>query len=592
MYGVSSYIPEDVLRNVLEAANIRQVVGEFVPLKKSGRNWVGLCPFHPDKDPSFSVSEEKQIFHCFGCGESGDAFKFLMKTQGMSFVEAVKALASRYGIIIPERPRSSQDQKRHMETEELVSLNMAAADFYHENLLHSSGASDARAYLKTRGLKSDIISMFRLGWANDLWDGLINHLKTEGLSIDKAEKAGLLVSRESGKGYYDRFRGRIIFPILDRSGKVVALGGRILKDGHPKYLNSPETPVYNKSRVLYGLSKNKEAIIRAGRGYVVEGYMDLLALVQSDIDQAVATLGTALTDDHVKQLRGLCKDWILVFDGDAAGVKAALRALPFFYKLNLRVKVLSLPAEDDPDSFVRREGREAWEALADTASPGLDFAIQQGLASYGKNPEGRFRTTEDVLSILQPVSDPVRKSLLVGHVAQKLGVREESLWERLNVGNSGTVVPDIRKRYELFAEAKIRKGPENSAEAKLISFLLGRPEYMEAFLDAGLDLWIEAPSLRDLWMAMSHLYSMSGNLNLSDLYDHLEPVPELRALAMRLSADFAPFEDMEEEMLSDLKIYCEGRRNKVLRWNVLEQIKASAEVVDDENLLRQILQLR
>jgi len=479
-----------------------------------------------------------------------------------------------------------------METEELVSLNMAAADFYHENLLHSSGASDARAYLKTRGLKSDIISMFRLGWANDLWDGLINHLKTEGLSIDKAEKAGLLVSRESGKGYYDRFRGRIIFPILDRSGKVVALGGRILKDGHPKYLNSPETPVYNKSRVLYGLSKNKEAIIRAGRGYVVEGYMDLLALVQSDIDQAVATLGTALTDDHVKQLRGLCKDWILVFDGDAAGVKAALRALPFFYKLNLRVKVLSLPAEDDPDSFVRREGREAWEALADTASPGLDFAIQQGLASYGKNPEGRFRTTEDVLSILQPVSDPVRKSLLVGHVAQKLGVREESLWERLNVGNSGTVVPDIRKRYELFAEAKIRKGPENSAEAKLISFLLGRPEYMEAFLDAGLDLWIEAPSLRDLWMAMSHLYSMSGNLNLSDLYDHLEPVPELRALAMRLSADFAPFEDMEEEMLSDLKIYCEGRRNKVLRWNVLEQIKASAEVVDDENLLRQILQLR
>ena len=592
MYGVSSYIPEDVLRNVLEAANIRQVVGEFVPLKKSGRNWVGLCPFHPDKDPSFSVSEEKQIFHCFGCGESGDAFKFLMKTQGMSFVEAVKALASRYGIIIPERPRSSRDQKRHMETEELVSLNMAAARFYHKNLLHSSRAGDARAYLKRRGLKSDIISMFRLGWADDLWDGLINHLKTEGLSLDKAEKAGLLVSRESGKGYYDRFRGRIIFPILDRSGKVVALGGRIMKDGHPKYLNSPETPVYNKSRVLYGLSQNKGAIIRAGRGYVVEGYMDLLALAQSDIDQAVATLGTALTDDHVRQLKGLCKDWILVFDGDAAGVKAALRALPFFYKLNLRVKVLNLPAEDDPDSFVRREGKEVWEALVDTASSGLDFAIQQGLASYGKNPEGRFRTTEDMLSILHSVSDPVRKSLLVGHVAQKLGVREESLWERLSADNSSTVIPDIRKRYELSAEAKIRKSPENRAEAKLISFLLGRPEHMEAFLDAGLDLWIEVPSLRGLWMAMSHLYSMSGSLNLSDLYDHLEPVPELRALAMRLSADFAPFEDMEEEMFSDLKRYCEDRRNKVLRWNVLEQIKAPEEVVDDEDLLRQILQLR
>ncbi|PXF59281.1 MAG: DNA primase [Deltaproteobacteria bacterium] len=589
---MSSYIPEDVLRNVLEAANIRQVVGEYVPLKKSGRNWVGLCPFHPDKDPSFSVSEEKQIFHCFGCGEGGNVFKFLMKMQGMSFVEAVKTLANRYGIIIPERPRSSQDKKRHMETEELVSLNLAAVGFYHQNLLHSSGSSDARAYLERRGLKSDIISRFRLGWANDQWDGLINHLKTKGLSLDKAEKAGLIVSRESGKGYYDRFRGRIIFPILDRSGKAVALGGRILKDGHPKYLNSPETPVYNKSRVLYGLSQNKAAIRRAGRGYVVEGYMDLLALAQFDIDQVVATLGTALTEDHVKQLRGLCKDWILVFDGDAAGVKAALRALPFFYKQNLRVRVLNLPAEDDPDSFVRREGKDSWEALVDTAGTGLDFAIQQGLASYGKDPEGRFRTTEDVLSILQPVSDPVRKSLLVGHVAQKLGVREESLWERLNTGNSSTVVPNIRKRYELSAEAKIRKSPENRAEAKLISFLLGRPKYMETFLDAGLDLWIEVPPLRELWMAMSHLYSMSGNLTLSDLYDQLEPVPELRTLAMRLSADFAPFEDMEEKIFSDLKKYCEDRRNKVLRWNVLEQIKAPAEVVDDEVLLRQILQLR
>jgi DNA primase len=299
-----------------------------------------------------------------------------------------------------------------------------------------------------------------------------------------------------------------------------------------------------------------------------------------------------LTEDHVKQLKGLCKDWILVFDGDAAGIKAALRALPFFYKLNLRVRVLNLPAEDDPDSFVMREGKEAWEALVDTASSGLDFAIQQGLTSYGKDPDGRFRTTEDVLLILQPVSDPVRKSLLVGHVAQKLGIREESLWERLNAGNSSTIIPHIRKHYELSAETKIRKGPENRAEAKLIGFLLGHPQYMKIFLNAGLDLWLEVPSLRDLWIAMSHLYSMSGNLNLSDLYDRLEPMPELRALAVRLSADFSPFEDIEEEMVSGLKRYCDDRRNKVLRWNVLEQIKLPAEVVDDEDLLRQLLQLR
>ena len=587
---MSSYIPEDVLRNILESANIRQVIGEYIPLKKSGRNWIGLCPFHPDKDPSFSVNEEKQLFHCFGCGQSGDVFKFLMKMQGMNFVEAVKVLANRYGIPIPERPRSSQDKKRHTETEELVGLNLTAVELYHKNLLHSPAASDARAYLERRGLKSDIISRFQMGWANDLWDGLINHLKNEGLSLDKAEKAGLLVSRKSGKGYYDRFRGRLIFPILDRSGKVVALGGRVIKDGHPKYLNSPETPIYNKSRVLYGLSQNKGAIRRAGKGYVVEGYMDLLALAQFDIDQVVATLGTALTEDHVKQLRGLCKDWILVFDGDTAGVKAALRALPLFYKLNLRIRVLNLPAEDDPDSFVRREGKKAWIALADKAASGLDFAIQQGLASHGKDPEGKFRTTEDVLLILQFVSDPIRKSLLVGHVAQKLGLREKSLWERTNVGNNGNIFPHTK--HGRSTESKNIKGLENRAEAKLISFLLGRPKYMDIFGDAGLDMWIEVPSLRNLWMAMSHLYIMSGNLNLSDLYDQLEPEPELRALAMRLSANFAPFEDMEEEVLSDLKRYCRDRRNKFLRWNVLEQIKAPAEVLDDENLLKQLLQLR
>jgi DNA primase len=587
---VSSYIPEDVLRNILESVNIRQVIGEYIPLKKNGRNWIGLCPFHPDKDPSFSVSEEKQLFHCFGCGQSGDVFKFLMKMQGMNFVEAVKVLANRYGITIPERPRSYLDQKRHTETEELVGLNLTAATLYHQNLLNSPAAIDARAYLERRGLKSDIISRFKLGWANDLWDGLINHLKAEGLSLDKAEKAGLLVSKKNGKGYYDRFRGRLIFPIFDRSGKVVALGGRVIKEGHPKYLNSPETPVYNKSRVLYGLSQNKGAIRRAGKGYVVEGYMDLLALAQSDIDQVVATLGTALTEDHVKQLRGLCKDWILVFDGDDAGVKAALRALPFFYKLNLRVRVLNLPAEDDPDSFIRREGKKAWSALIDKAASGLDFAIQQGLASYGKDPEGKFRTTENVLSILQFVNDPVRKSLLVGHVAQRLGLREESLWARVTGCNNTT----IRAQTEHGESAGIKnsKGLENRAEAKLISFLLGRPKYMDIFWDAGLDLWIEVPSLRNLWMAMSHLYSMSGNLNLSDLYDQLEPVPELRTLAIRLSEDFAPFEDMEEEVLSDLKRYCKDRLNKVLRWNVLEQIKAPAEVSDDEELLKQLLQLR
>ena len=585
------YIPEDVLQSVLDAANIREVIGEYVSLKKRGRNWVGLCPFHPDKNPSFSVNEEKQVFYCFGCGEGGNVFKFLMKMQGIEFVEAVKVLANRYGIPIPERPQSSREQEQRREREELISLNLQASEFYHQNLLHSKDAAEARAYLKRRGLNSEIISRFHLGWAYDRWDGLVNYLKSKGLSLGMAEKAGLLVSRENGTGYYDRFRGRIIFPIANRSGKVVALGGRIMGDGHPKYLNSPESQVYHKGRVLYGLYQNKGAISHKGMGYVVEGYMDFLALAQFGIDQAVATLGTALTEDHVKQLRGFCKDWVLVFDGDAAGIKAAFRALPLFYKLNLRVRVLSLNPEDDPDTFVRREGKEAWRTLVDKACPGLDFAIQRGLVSYGKDPEGRLKTIEDVLLIIQAIGDPVRKSLLVGHVAQRLGVREESLWERLN---TGAVDRDIRRRpgpHVQGPESKIYKGHKNTADAKLIGFLLKYPEYIGIFVDAGLDLWLKDPSLRDLWMTMSHLYSMTGRLEPSALESQLEPTPKLRALAMQLDADFPACEDIEE-MLSGLKRYSEGCRNKALRWGILEQMKTTTERVDDEELLRQFLQLR
>ncbi len=576
------HIPEDILQRVLEAANIREVIGEYVSLKKKGQNWIGLCPFHPDRNPSFSVNEEKQFFYCFGCGEGGNVLKFLMKIQGIDFVGAVKALASRYGITIPERPQSLREQERHREREGLISLNLQASEFYHQNLLHSEEAADARAYLNRRGLNSEIISRFRLGWAPSRWDGLVRYLNSKGLPLDMAEEAGLLISRKNGTGYYDRFRGRIIFPIADRSGKIVAMGGRIMGEGHPKYLNSPESPVYHKGRVLYGLYQNRAAISHKGMGYIVEGYMDFLALAQYGIDQALATLGTALTEDHVRQLRGLCKDWVLVFDGDAAGIKAALRALPLFYRLDLRVKVLTLNPEDDPDTFIRREGKEAWEAMADKACSGMDFAVRQGLASYGRDTEGRLRTIEDVLPILQAIGDPVRKSLLVGHIAQRLGVREESLWERLNSK------ADIR-REPGGPKLKVYRGPKNSADAKLIGFLLRYPEYMGIFMDLDLELWLKDPSLKDLWMAMSHLYSMTGRLEPSVLESQLEAIPKLRNLAMQLSADFPACGD-KKEMLSGLKRYSEGCRNKLLRWNILEQMRTPSGEIDDERLLRQFLQ--
>ncbi len=591
------HIPEDILQAVKDAANIRQVVGEFVPLKKRGTNWVGLCPFHPDKDPSFSVNEDKQIFYCFGCGEGGDVIKFLMKIQGMSFAEVVKGLASRYGITIPERPLSASERKKVELRDQLIHLNEIAASFFRRNLESSRDAGRAREYLAERGMNDSIISNFRLGWAPDRWDGLIKHLEEQGLSIALAETAGLVLPRKSGRGHYDRFRGRIIFPIRDWQGSTVAFGARILPgqgaEDQPKYINSPETPVYNKRQVLYGLYQNKTAIRKAGFGVVVEGYMDLLSLAQASINNVAATLGTALTQDHVKFLKRVCRDWVVVFDGDAAGQKAAVRSLPLFYGAGLNVRVLTLPEDDDPDTFIRREGRDQWEEMLTDLPSGIDFVIDRGLELYGRDTEGKLRTVEEALALVESVDDSVRKSLLATRIAQKTGIREESLWDRLQK-NTKRITRGNNSN-------KIHKGPDvgsgrgavaslNSAEAKLLSFLLAHPVFMDEFFDYGIELWLEQEDLRALWNAMINVFSQTSKLELSVLASCLETMPHIRALAMKLSSAFPPGEDIEV-ISAGFKRYCEQRKKKALRLHVLENLKTEGATEDAEYLLRKFQQL-
>ena len=590
------YIPEDIINAVTEAANIRQVVGEFVPLKKRGHNWVGLCPFHPDKDPSFSVNEDKQIFYCFGCGEGGSAIKFLMKMQGLSFPEAVKTLASRYGITVPERPLSPERRKKLQLRDELIEVNEKAAAFFHENLLSSRSAAEAREYLEERGMDSSIISTFRLGWAQDRWDALVNFLQEQGVNISLAETAGLVMPRKGGNGHYDRFRGRIIFPIRDMQGNTVAFGARILpgkdQDDQPKYINSPETPVYSKGKVLYGLYQNKSAIRKAGFGVIVEGYMDLLALVQAGVGNAAATLGTALTADHVKFLKRVCRDWVVVFDGDAAGQRAAARALPLFYAQGLNVRVLSLPVEDDPDTFIRREGKERWEELLESIPSGLDFILDRGLELHGRDTEGRLRTVEEAMGLVDAVDDAVRKSLLISRIAQKTGVREESLWERVTRSGRPINATKVKNNNKLSVNRDAEASPPNlnSAEAKVLGFILAHPVFMEEFVDFSLEMWIESSQLRRLWDAMVNLYSQTGRLELSTLASSLETMPELRSLAMKLSGAFPPG-DNPQQLCEEFKKFCVHRKKKALRLHVLENLRAGEENQDTETLLKKFQQL-
>jgi DNA primase len=422
-------------------------------------------------------------------------------------------------------------------------------------------------------------------------------MKEQGISTALAETAGLVLPRKGGSGHYDRFRGRIIFPIRDWQGSTVAFGARILsgesEKEQPKYINSPETPVYNKSRVLYGLYQNKSAIRKAGYGVVVEGYMDLLALAQAGINNAAATLGTALTSDHVKFLKRVSHDWVVVFDGDAAGQRAAARALPLFYAADINVRVLTLPEEDDPDTFIRREGKEQWEKMLGDLPTGIDFVIDRGLELHGRDTEGKFKTVEEGLALIEPVKDAVKKSLFAARISQKTGVREESLWERLS-SNSKHVTHrnDVLKRQQ--QGRGNRSGSEalnlNSAEAKLLGFLLAHPVYMEEFSDFGIELWIEHEAMRNLWEAMVNVFSQTSRLELSTLANALETMPEIKSMAMKLSCAFPPGEN--PELLSQgFKQYCVQRKKKALRLHVLESLKTEGENPDAESLLKKFQQL-
>jgi len=583
------YIPEAAIQQVKDAANIREVVEAYIPLKKRGRNWVGLCPFHEDSDPSFSINEDKQIFYCFGCGEGGDVFKFLMKMEGMTFYEAVKALASRTGITLPERRVGKAARKRLAKQEELYQANSMAATYYHEKLLSDPEAFAARDYLKSRGLTEAIIKEYQLGWAPDSWDALTNHLANDTTALKAAASAGLLVEKESG-GFYDRFRARITFPIFNQHGKVVALGGRVLDDSIPKYLNSPESIIYHKGKVLYGLYQAKGPVRKSGHGFVVEGYMDLLALVQNNVPQCVATLGTALTDDHARLLKTLSRTWTLVFDGDEAGIKAALRAVPLLYKQGLNVKVLNLPQGDDPDTFIRREGPEGWQSAQKNAVDGIDFAIDSSLKNYGSDPEGIASVIDDVLPILNVIKDPVRHALFVAHVSKRLKIREESLWQRLSQDKTFVIKKERAKNVKAVSST-IRHSVRNRAEEKIFSFLLNYPEFMEYFLDSGIEIWLEDEKLLDLWRSLVHIYGLENKLNVDTLFLHIEGLKELYELALRLKNEILPCEEPNVTAQQLLR-YSEEMKKKALRRQIIEQLSAGVGEEECEALLKKVQELR
>jgi DNA primase len=433
-------IGDDKIQEVRERLDIVEVVSSYLSLKRSGANHLGLCPFHAEKTPSFNVNGPRQIYHCFGCGVGGDVFSFVMRMEGLSFPEAVRRLAERAGVEIAEEEATPEEERRREERDRLLRVSEVACDFYHHLMLEEPEGAAGRRYLRQRGYQGDMVREFRLGFAPDRWEALSSHLAGKGFDPKWARDIlGLTRPGKSGRGDFDLFRNRLLFPIQDSRGQVVAFGGRVLDDSLPKYINSPESPIYHKGRILYGLFQAKEAMRRSGEGIVVEGYFDQLALYRAGIRNVVATCGTALTAEHAPLLKRYCQRLLLLFDQDAAGRQATFRAMDVLLAEGLSASVVELPAGEDPDSFLRRHSAEELQQKLKEARPVLEVFMEETLRAHGDSIEGKARAAEEVVAKLRRLPSAFERDLYLKSLARCTGLDEALLKSR--TGRKDSVPP-------------------------------------------------------------------------------------------------------------------------------------------------------
>lgn len=457
-------VPEEKIQEIREATDMIEVVSQYVTLKKRGKSFVGLCPFHTEKTPSFNVDPVRGFYHCFGCGAGGSVFNFVMQMEGVSFPEALRTLADKAGVPLPQyRP----DDESEKESEALYNTNAFAAKYFQHQLNKTPQGQKALGYFLNRQFTEESVSLFHIGYAPDSWDGLLKSAAKQRIKTDVLHKAGLIVARKDNSGFYDRFRGRLMFPIANPSGRIVGFGGRALKkeERGPKYLNSPETRIYQKSRLLYGLYQSKAGIRRLDQAILVEGYTDLIRLHQSGLDNVVATSGTALTEDQARLILRYTKKIVLVFDGDSAGLSAALRGLDVLISAGLNVQIVPLPEGADPDSFTREKGRDAIEKLVSNATSIIDFQLaRMRQAGKLKTPGDRAAAARTILATVSKMPDPLERNMTIKDLSEKLDVEESILTQQIKQKQSpGTEPPQTES---------ILSGARQKAEEGLLRLLL------------------------------------------------------------------------------------------------------------------------
>ena len=483
------HIPDEKIEDVRRSSDIVDVLSPYVRLKKRGKNYIGLCPFHKEKTPSFTVSAEKQMYHCFGCSKGGNVFTFVMEMEKVSFVEAVRSLAARAGIELPDNSQFSSEQKT--ESDQLLAACRFAGIVFHENLVKSDEGKSALEYFHKRGFTDETIRTFGLGYSLNSWDAFILRSKEEGFSSEVLVKAGLARARDDGSPY-DYFRGRAMFPIFSTVGRVIGFGARKMRDDDPiagKYINSPETPIYNKSRVLFGLSHAKEAIRHEESVLMVEGYADLISLYQAGIQNVVASSGTALTEEQLTLIGHYTHNLTLIYDGDSAGSNATIRGIDLALAQDFDINIVELPEEEDPDSFVQKNGGIAFKELMKSAVSFIEFKTKKYLAAgVLATPAGKTNALRSIVLSIARINDELKRNIFIKDVSDKFQIYESVLFRELDRALAQEK-KDSRRSFEAarFAE---RREPEAVEPAKSAppAILPEEKDLLKIFLEGNFEI--------------------------------------------------------------------------------------------------------
>ncbi|MCT4632890.1 MAG: DNA primase [Firmicutes bacterium] len=584
---------ENISEVIMERVSIVDVINSYVQLKQTGRNHKGLCPFHSEKTPSFVVSDEKQVYHCFGCGAAGNVIGFIMNIENLDFLDAIEFISEKYGIDLNQyRVESSGPKSDDLNT--LKGIVRETGIYFIRKL--RSASNPGEDYLLKRGLKSDIIKKFGLGYVPDEWEGLLKYLKSKGYKESDIEKTGLIVKRQNSNGYYDRFRNRVIFPIIDVRGKVVGFGGRVLDDSVPKYMNSVDSPVFNKSRILYNLNNAKDVLKKEGKIILVEGYMDVISLYQAGIMNAVASLGTALTEEHGKILRRYTDEVVFAYDSDEAGVKATIRGIEILSKEDMKIKIIDLEDFKDPDEMVKSKGSEYFQQKVKDAVSHTEFKLNLLKKEYNlDSSDGVIDFIKESMNIVKPIKSPTEKDYFIKLISKYTNVevdivRKEVYGDFYNnkKENSSYYNKDKNSYYNRKENREIEKvksrkvSPRKIVESRLVYLSLqGRQKYQAVIKAVEINSF-KNEKLKKIMGQLSAYYSLHDEFDISSFADDSDM--ELLEVANYLLKNSFPIENFSNELENNVV-----QLGKILLSERERELKEELEAITDKERRNEIL---